>query len=154
MSRYTGNSATKRRRSEFAFPEERAIIANVHVQIGPLPADSARAWLDYAGAVVADNMRQLPIQVAAHFSAYLSEWTEAAQGDVFVWEGKAEPEEVEYLLHAWFNLAQSVEPGPEAGQVFYNGLVQTLLNALRKENPSTAELADHLAPFWPGLAPH
>jgi hypothetical protein len=130
----------------------RAIIATVQVQIGPLPADSARVWLDYAGGVVGAAMKQLPIQVAAQFSAYLQEWLEAAQGDVFVWEGSAEPEEVEYLLHAWFNLAQSLDgPGPEAGRVFYNGLVHALLGALRKENPSTAEFADHLAPFWPGL---
>jgi hypothetical protein len=140
-----------KRGAEFAFRCGDAIIASVQVQIGPLPADSARAWLAYANDVVAANMKQLPIQVAAHFSAYLAEWWEAAQGGDFLWEGKAEPEEVEYLLHAWFNLAQSVEPGPEEGRVFYNGLVHALLNALRNENRSTAELAEHLAPFWPGL---
>ena len=136
--------------------ESRAIIGGVQVKIGPLPADSARAWLAYAEGVVMANMKALPIQVAAQFSAYLQEWGEAAQGEDFVWEGTAEPEEVEYLLHAWFNLAQAVvergEPGnPPEGQVFYTGLVNGLLDALRKENRATAEFAEHLAPFWPGL---
>ena len=106
--------------------------------------------------------RQLPIQVAAGFSGYLEEWSDAAaSGDVFLWEGKAEPEEVEYLLHAWFKLAQAVaeqrqqdpsvaSPPPE-GHVFYTTLVTTLLNALRAESRTTAEFAEHLAPFWPGL---
>jgi hypothetical protein len=144
----------------FAFAGGRAIIAVVQVQIGPLPADAARVWLAYATDVVGAALKQLPIQVAAQFSAYLQDWSEAATGDIFVWEGKAEPEEVEYLLHAWFNLAQSVvaqreaagEPlGPPDGQVFYVGLVTSLLDALRKESRTTAEFAEHLAPFWPGL---
>jgi hypothetical protein len=100
--------------------------------------------------------------VAAGFSGYLEEWSDAAASDdVFVWEGKAEPEEVEYLLHAWFKLAQAVaeqreqdpsvaSPPPE-GHVFYTTLVSTLLNALRAESRTTAEFAEHLAPFWPGL---
>lgn len=132
----------------------------MQVQVGPLPADSARAWLDFAQGVVAASMRSLPIQVAAQFSAYLQEWSEAASGEVFVWEGKAEPEEVEYLLHAWFKLAQTVvsareangePPGPPEGRVFYNGLVHALLNALRTENRATAAFAEHVGPFWPGL---
>ncbi|HEV7887955.1 MAG TPA: hypothetical protein VGO92_10375 [Acidimicrobiales bacterium] len=133
----------------------------MQVQLGPLPSDSAQAWLDYAKGVVGAALKQLPIQVAAQFSAYLEEWSEAAaEGEVFLWEGKAEPEEVEYLLHAWFNLAQALvaergpdagPPGPPEGRVFYNGLVNGLLGALRKENRATAEFADHLAPFWPGL---
>jgi hypothetical protein len=145
----------------FARATGRAIIAIVQVTVGPLPADSARSWLAYATDIIAANMRQLPIQVAAQFSAYLQEWGEAAHGDVFLWEGKAEPEEVEYLLHAWFNLGQVVvaereakgePPGPPEGQVFYTGLVTALLNALRQENRATAEFAEHVAPFWPGLS--
>jgi hypothetical protein len=134
----------------------------MQVEIGPLPAESARVWLAYAKGVVGGAVKQLPIQVAASFSGYLEEWSEAAAaGEVFRWEGKAEPEEVEYLLHAWFNLAHAIvsareESGgesvaPEEGQLFYRALVHALLNALRAENRSTAELADHLAPFWPGL---
>jgi hypothetical protein len=134
----------------------------VQVQIGPLPNDSARAWLTYARGVVGSMSKQLPIQVAASFAGYLEEWQEAAaEGDTFMWEGKAEPEEVEYLLHAWFNLANYIvaqreltggEPqAPEEGQVFYRALVNALLNALRTENRATAEFAENLAPFWPGL---
>jgi hypothetical protein len=45
----------------------------VQVEIGPLPSDSARAWLDYAKTVVGAVLKQLPIQVAAQFTAYLEE---------------------------------------------------------------------------------
>jgi len=136
----------------------------MHVQVGPVPIESARAWLGYARGLVAAYSRQLPIQVAASFSGYLEEWAEAAElpdsNGCFVWEGKAEPEEVEYLLHAWFKLARAVveqreltgEPvAPPEGHVFYTTLVTTLLNALRAESRATAEFAEHLAPFWPGL---
>jgi hypothetical protein len=132
----------------------------VQVQVGPVPAASARVWLAYAKSVVGEMMRSLPIQVAAEFSAYLEEWSSAAQGEQFVWEGTADPEQVEYLLHAWFNLAKSVVAqreasggplGPPEGRVFYIALVNSLLTALRRESRATAEFADHLAPFWPGL---
>ena len=133
----------------------------MHVHVGPVPNESAQAWLAYARKLVGDYSRQLPIQVAASFSGYLEAWAdEAADGDVFVWEGEAEPEEVEYLLHAWFKLARAVveqreltgEPvAPPEGHLFYTTLVNALLNALRTESRATAEFVDHLAPFWPGL---
>ncbi|HZQ27907.1 MAG TPA: hypothetical protein VFA94_09420 [Acidimicrobiales bacterium] len=132
----------------------------MHVEVGPLPSAAARAWLTYAKSVLAERQRSLPVQIVASFVGYLEEWTDAAaQGDVFHWEGKAEPEEVEYLLHAWHKLATQVQEeggrvgGPDEGRVFYNAVVVSLLNALRTENASTAELADQLATFWPGLDP-
>lgn len=129
----------------------------MRVLVGPLPNDTAVAWLAYARDVVNAVARQLPIQVAAGFSGYLEEWSDAAHGEVFRWEGEAEPEEVEYLLHAFFKLAQTVAeqqvpmPMPAEGQLFYTTLVNALLNALRAENRAASEFAEHLAPFWPGL---
>ncbi len=133
----------------------------MHVQVGPVPSESARAWLAYARRLVGEYSRQLPIQVAASFSGYLEEWVDHADdGEQFVWEGNAEPEEVEYLLHAWFKLANAVveqrertgEPvAPPEGHLFYCTLVNALLNALRSESRATAEFVEHLAPFWPGL---
>ncbi|MDQ1436719.1 MAG: hypothetical protein QOK43_348 [Acidimicrobiaceae bacterium] len=145
----------------WAFPERHAIIASVQVRIGPVQSEAALAWLNYARSVVEAMSRQLPIQVAASFAGYLEEWIGAAHGETFVWEGRAEPEEVEYLLHAWFNLARAVaeqrertgEPiRPVEGEVFYKALVNALLDALRSENRATAEFVEQLAPFWPGLA--
>jgi hypothetical protein len=130
----------------------------VHVEVGPLPSASALAWLAYAKSVLAERQRSLPVQIVASFVGYLEEWREAAEkGDVFHWEGKAEPEEVEYLLHAWHKFATQRQEegnavgGPEEGRQFYNAVVVSLLQALRAENASTAELADQLAEFWPGL---
>jgi hypothetical protein len=48
-------------------------------------------------------------------------------------------------------VAQREPLGPPEGRVFYTGLVSGLLAALRQESRATAEFADHLAPFWPGL---
>ena len=130
------------------------------MQVGPVSNESAEVWLAYAREVVAAVARQLPIQVAAGFSGYLEEWSDAAAasaGGMFVWEGQSEPEEVEYLLHAFFKLAQTVaeqptvHPMPAEGQLFYTTLVTALLNALRSENRATSEFAEHRAPFWPGL---
>jgi hypothetical protein len=132
----------------------------VLLHVGPLPAAAARAWLAYARSVVDEQRRTLPIGVVAAFTGYLEEWSEAATGDVFRWEGKADPEEVEYLLHAWFKLAtaraeEAAATGedftPTEGIPFYTEMVRSILNALRSENRSTAAFADHLAAFWPGL---
>jgi hypothetical protein len=130
----------------------------VKVEVGPVPSAAATAWLDYATSVVVERRRTMPVQVVASFVGYLEEWKAAAgEGAIFHWEGKAEPEEVEYLLHAWFKLAtERAESGrdaggPDEGRPFYSAVVHALLQALRTENASTAELADHLAQFWPGL---
>jgi hypothetical protein len=139
------------------------------VEIGPLPSRAALAWVAYARAVITElkaedsSLPRLPPEVVRAFARYLTQWRAAARvGEIFRWSGEAEAEEVEYLLHAWFNLAQFLSNragaggprSPAEGQVFYDAVVTALLDGLRAEGRETTTLfADHLGAFWPGHQP-
>lgn len=137
----------------------------VHVEVGPFPAASAHAWLKYARSVL-DEARSggevsLPPDVLTEFGRYLDEWdAAAAAGASFRWEGEADAEVVEYLLHAWFNLARALSQRAEArgvkvtppeGELFYNGLVRALLDALAEQGRGGTSFAEELRTDWPGL---
>ncbi|MGH2684030.1 MAG: hypothetical protein ACRDJP_00995 [Actinomycetota bacterium] len=136
----------------------------MHIEVGPFPSASAQAWLKYARGVL-DEVRAgsgtLPPDIVTAFEAYLDEWDRAAATrPTFRWSGDADPEVVEYLLHAWFNLASSlarraeergVRTAPPEGEVFYNGLVQALLDALAEEGRAGSAFAEQLRTDWPGL---
>jgi hypothetical protein len=120
----------------------------------------------YAQAVIRElrtegsSLPPVPDEVLRSFDRYLTQWKATARlGDVFRWSGEAEVEEVEYLLHAWFNLARhlsdrALTAGPQSpidGQVFYDAVLTALLDGLRAEGRETTTLfADHLRAFWPG----
>jgi hypothetical protein len=135
----------------------------VQVEVGPLPSASARAWLRYARRVL-DEVKtgafSVPSDVVVEFERYLDEWDEAAASDTFRWEGQADPAVVEYLLHAWFNLAKAqsrrIDAGeasrrPPEGAPFYNRLVEALLDALAAEGRAGSAFAEELRTDWPGL---
>ena len=137
----------------------------MHVEVGPFPSASAQAWLKYARGVL-DEVRTggapaIPADVLTAFEAYLDQWdAAAASGQSFRWSGEADPEVVEYLLHAWFNLASTlarrahergVRTSPPEGEVFYNGLVEALLDALADEGGAGSAFAEQLRTDWPGL---
>jgi hypothetical protein len=145
----------------------------VHVEIGPLSSASAHAWVDYARGVIkelrdsggkVDGPQTVTMKpdVLDAFSTYLDQWDAAANaGETFRWAGDADPEVVEYLLHAWFNLAKSLlarneERGtgfaPDESRPFYNAMVVALLDALEGEGQApTIAFAEELREFWPGL---
>jgi hypothetical protein len=138
----------------------------VHVELGPLPSRAVLAWVAYAQDVVADlraggpSLPRVPVDLLDSFERYLEQWKAAAgTAEVFEWSGEADTEEVEYLLHTWFNLAQSLSTRAGAdgrhahadGQVFYDAVLTALLDGLRAEGRETTTLfADHLSAFWPG----
>ncbi|HEX9992094.1 MAG TPA: hypothetical protein VGB14_04115 [Acidimicrobiales bacterium] len=140
------------------------------VEVGPVPAASVLAWTSYAGSVV-DDLRDLaddvapPVDLAAldAFARYLDEWRAVAQRcDPFRWSADLDPATVEYLLHAWFvvanRLAASAERrgvvlSPAEGEPFYQAVVGAVLDALAGEGRSPAQFSDHLRSFWPGLEP-
>ena len=139
--------------------------SSVHVDVGPFPSPSAQAWLKYARSVL-DEARAgtevaVPADVADAFEGYLDEWdAAAAAGPTFRWSGEADAEVVEYLLHAWFNLARAlaeraesrgVRVTPPEGEAFYNGLVRALLDALAAEGRGGSSFAEELRTDWPGL---
>ena len=137
----------------------------MHVEVGPFPSASAQAWLKYARGVLdevkAGNTGTIPADVVTASEAYLDQWDRAAAaGPSFRWSGDADPEVVEYLLHAWFNLAsildrraqeRGVRTSPPEGEVFYNGLVEALLDALAAEGRAGSAFAEQLRTDWPGL---
>jgi hypothetical protein len=136
----------------------------VHVEVGPLPSASARVWLHHARRVLGEARRgdfAVPADVLTEFERYLDEWdAAAAASETFRWQGQADPEVVEYLLHAWFNLAKANSRRIDAGEdrrrppeaaTFYRGLVRSLLDALAAEGRGSEDFAEELRTDWPGL---
>jgi hypothetical protein len=137
----------------------------VHVSVGPVASESAKAWLGYAREVLswrrAPGGSEIPDELRDAFGSYLTEWEKVASaGDEFRWETDVSPELVEYLVHGFFrvaaHLADEAEARgsrllPEEGDAFYAALVRGLLDALTEESPATAEFAAYLRSFWPGF---
>jgi hypothetical protein len=136
----------------------------VRVELGPVPADSARAWIGYAREVLATrrahDAETLPDDVRAGFEAYLAEWETAIRGQELRWEADVDSELVEYLVHGFYRVAtrlaeESERRGgrlsPPEGDLFYRALVNALLDAMAAEGAAAAEFAEQLREFWPGL---
>lgn len=113
----------------------------VTVTIGPLAAESARAWLESARRTLAILRERLelgiPEDVIAAFERYARAWGEAAEGDVFEWSEDLEAATVRRLAAHWLTVATTARdrpelgislPGPEA-QAFYDALVVALATA-------------------------
>jgi hypothetical protein len=136
----------------------------VKVELGPVSAASARAWIDFARAVIAtrrphDN-ETLPEDLRRGFAAYLDDWEAAAQGEEMRWEADVDPELVEYLVHGFYRVASRLAEererrggrvSPPEGDEFYRALVAALLDAMASGGPAARGFAEHLRDFWPGL---
>lgn len=133
------------------------------VTLGPVAAASARVWIRDARRLLDDVPVEhvLSADVAGTFATYLDTWADvAANEDEFRWEGDISAEQAEYLMHAFFRLAQHLadtldERGyrymsPE-GDAFYQCLVTSVVDALEHESASSSEFSAHLRSFWPGL---
>jgi len=139
----------------------------VHLELGPVPSASALAWLEYAAAVLAHDRvapkldDDTPADVTRSLMSYIAEWHEAAERTAeFHWRADVPSELAEYLVLAFYRIAQQLAEAAEArgaplsppeGQTFYVTLVSGLLDALANEGPGGAEFAEHLRSFWPGL---
>jgi hypothetical protein len=146
----------------------------VHVAIGPVPASSATAWITFARTVLTGSGRRdqrvdvaLGEDVATAFHQYLDEWEDLAasaarSGGDFKWAIEIDVEQVEYLVHAFYRIAEQMAAAaeargrtimpPEAAE-FYASLVTGLLDGLDEEGQSASVFATELRRFWPGLAP-
>src|SRR3954464_2235462 len=104
----------------------------MHVELGPLPSDSAKAWLGYAREALvkrAHDAETLPDEVREGFERYLNEWEKAASaGPTFRWETEVDGELVEYLVHAFYRVAVRLSEeaerrggklAPPEGDLFY-----------------------------------
>lgn len=132
----------------------------MQVDLGPIEASSARAWLGYAQEVLARLRAEavVPEDVAVRFEEFLDAWTEAAADDPFRWSAAIDADLVEYLLNAFHRVAVRLEDEarargsrlmPEAAAPFYRMLVTQLLDELEKDDPTRSEFVEHLRNFWP-----
>lgn len=138
-------------------------MERVRVQVGPLPATSARAFLPYARSVLdaiasgrVDAGVTLDPDIGAAFDVYLARWERAAEHDPFVWEEEIDRDLVGRLATAWLELMASVSgrvaeiglpEGPPEGEAFYNGLVAAITTALAGDD----SLGQKLQEAWPAL---
>jgi hypothetical protein len=140
----------------------------MHVEVGPVGAASADAWIAYARTLIAGGRIQgrrvdagIPNDIGQSFAVYLDRWqTIADKGGDFKWVDEVDPEEAEYLVHAFYRAAQRVTDVaqargkatmPEDAAPFYACLVAGLLDALAAEGKSTTSFAEELRGFWPGF---
>ena len=138
----------------------------VSVELGPLPASSALAWVINARRVVAILRGasgplpfEVPDAIADQFDRYLAEWEAIASSETsFSWSGTADSDEVRHLMTYWFNMATILsERGPELGltappeaEPFYVELVRGLTEALAEADDEG--VGQTLRDSWPGVA--
>ena len=144
-------------------------LTAVQVDIGPVAASSATAWIDYARAVLGgyglDDDEPVDThvgsEVVASFRHYLDEWARIAErGGDFKWSTEIDLEEAEYLVHAFYRVATRANAAaeargrfymPPAAEAFYMSLVYGVLDALESAGTPAAEFAEELRQFWPGV---
>ena len=133
-------------------------MAGVRVRIGPVAPTSAEAWIGWAREMIGVLRRQpesavkLPAEVLDDVAAYVESWAGANRpGDVFQWQVDVDPDELEYLTNALYNLDLRLadEAAPAEARAFHLVLVQALLFALAQESPSRAAFVEQLRPSWP-----
>jgi hypothetical protein len=138
-------------------------VEGVRYEVGPVPSSSVLSWVSYSRDVLARNDMRMPDDVVTAFLAILDEWTELAeQSAKFRWSTEVPVDVAEYLVHAFYRIAQRLADEaelrgynllPAESDEFNWTLVRSLLDALSKGGGSAGEFAEHLRSFWPGLPP-
>lgn len=134
--------------------------------IGPVPSESARAWLDVVeeylrriGPYVAALPFSVPPSVMQSYHDYFRRWrAAAAEGDTFLWESDEDPAQLRVLVQYGYNLSLAAEdladkvaiPEQSAtGLVFEKVVISSILEALANEGEAFAE---RLVDTWPVVA--
>jgi hypothetical protein len=138
----------------------------VHIEIGPVPADSvleyvklAREQLDRLRADPGELEPALTPFVLERFTTWVDEWeAEAKRHEKFQWATDVEPEVVEHTFYAFFLVVQRItdtygSEGPpgdvDLRRPFRLALTRAVLDALETEGDGPAEFARHLREYWP-----
>jgi hypothetical protein len=141
----------------------------VLVEVGPVASASAIAWVGYARAVLsgfglrgANVEDDVGAEVVQAFRVYLAEWeATAASSSEFKWSADVDPESVQYLVHAFYRVAQRLADAaeqrgtrlmPPEAEAFNISLVTGLLDSLEAEGEPMAAFAEELRGFWPGFS--
>ena len=137
----------------------------MRVEIGPVPSDSARAWIGYARETV-ELLRadpgEVPPRALDRFVGYLDEWeVPATQSDTFRWTSELSVEMLEYLTNWLYRIGVRVQAEADAGSgrlrpttadKFHVVLVRSMLDALEREGPGPAQFAEQLRAQWGPIA--
>jgi len=140
----------------------------MRVQVGPVASGSVTLWVAYARTVLAHALARsdpaiapVPHEAIEGFETFLTAWDEIAQDSTeFLWTADLDPEQIEFLAHAWFGLATALADeaekrgfplSPPEGDEFYQALVRALLDGLAQEGRSLLEFSEQLRDAWPGL---
>lgn len=123
--------------------------------------------MDWAGEALGELRNEAPLSLPAavfdDIRGYLEQWMPRARtvDKPFRWQAEIDPDELEYLVHALFNLdahlsaaAQRGErpSASDEGRTFHLVLVRALLRALETEGPGRAAFVDQLRSSWPSAA--
>lgn len=134
----------------------------VRIELGPVSAVSAQAWVDYATEMLALLRtlppEQLPRSALDRFSSLLDEWRPiAARDDPFRWSSEEPPERVRYLLNALYIAGTLIEREAGAGRAplrpaaadeFHVVVVREVLAALDHESKADAQFAEQMRNVW------
>jgi hypothetical protein len=137
----------------------------VHVDLGPVSTQSARAWISYATDMLtvlrALPDDQLPSHALDGFASLLNEWRPIAdRGKPFRWSSEQPPERVQYLVNALYVAGTMIEQEAASGQArlrptsadeFHVLLVRGALSALEHESNADAQFVEQMRNVW-GIA--
>ncbi len=136
--------------------------------VGPVPPECAAVWTEWALEAI-EELRAEPVssgplgpETLDAIDSYVRAWAEATRrrGEVFHWQSEVEPDQLEYVTNALYNLdgrlSHQVMCGqrraaPVEAEVFHGVLVDALLRALAEESPSRAAFSEQLGQTWPSL---
>jgi CheY-like chemotaxis protein len=135
----------------------------MRLEVGPIDAGSARAWIANARAVLAGVRRagdrlplDLPPEVGEAFDRYLDQWEEAARDrDVFLWADDIDTEQVRHLVVYWFSLLTLDDDtwrelglpfAPAESEPFYLALSEAVTDTLAEAD---AEVGTTIKASWP-----
>ena len=137
----------------------------VRLDVGPVAPASAVAWMEWAdealerlssrGASGASPSLSVFVDVASYLQRWMP-WT-GGLPRTLRWQADVDPDELEYLVHALFNLDRQlssevgagVPNAPKESRTFYLMLVRALLHAIESQSPGRAAFVDQLRSSWP-----
>jgi hypothetical protein len=134
----------------------------VLIELGPVSATSARAWIAYAGEMLellqALPEGELPAPALDAFASLLDQWRPVAErGEPFRWTSEEEPERVQYLLKALYVAGTLIEREASLGRAhlrpadadaFHFVLVRETFDALEHESKADAEFVTQMRNIW------
>lgn len=133
--------------------------------VEPASAIAFLAWADEALEGLSARQASGPSPSPSVFvdaASYLQRWMPCTGSlpKTVRWHADVDPDELEYLVHAFFkldtHLSKQVEAqvpdAPQESRIFYVVLVRALLHALETQSPARAAFVAQLRSCWPVAA--